>query len=240
MDKELKRILYSAYIPLIFLVILYLVKGVESYYDISFSNYGILPLHTEGLKGILFSPLLHGDWGHLLSNSLPLLVLGWGLFYFYPRIAYPVFFLSWLITGLWVWFFARENYHIGSSTLVYAFAAFHVASALIRREKRILAFMMLVFFLYGSMIWGFFPDFFPHKNISWEGHLMGSFAGIILAVFYRKEGPQRYVPDWDEDDDDDEEEDPWWLMDEAQENLHPRSPQLKYRYHYTKKKKSEK
>lgn len=234
MDKELKKIVYSAFFPFLFVFVLWIIKGIELYFELDFSDFGILPLNAEGLRGVIFSPLLHGDLKHLMSNTAPLLVLGWGLFYFYRRIAYPVFFLSWLITGVWVWAFARENFHIGASTIVYALAAFHIASALIRREKSVLAFMLLVFFLYGSMIWGFFPDFFPNRNISWEGHLMGSLAGIVLAVFYRKEGPQRYVPDWEEDEEDDDElsdEDPYWLIDDQQEE-DPRNLNVRYRYHY--------
>mgnify|MGYP000609639224 CR=1 FL=1 len=232
MDKELKNIIYSAFFPFIFIILLWIVKGVELYFELDFSEFGILPLSAKGLRGIIFSPMLHGDIKHLMSNTAPLIVLGWGLFYFYRRIAYPVFFLSWIITGIWVWAFARENYHIGASTIVYALAAFHIASALIRREKSVLAFMLLVFFLYGSMLWGFFPDFFPKRNISWEGHLMGSLAGIILAVFYRKEGPQRYVPDWDEDEDEElSDEDPFWLMDDQQDK-DPRNLNVRFRYHY--------
>ena len=234
MDKELKKIVYSAFFPFLFVFVLWIIKGIELYFELDFSDFGILPLNAKGLRGVIFSPLLHGDLKHLMSNTAPLLVLGWGLFYFYRRIAYPVFFLSWLITGIWVWAFARENFHIGASTIVYSLAAFHIASALIRREKSVLAFMLLVFFLYGSMIWGFFPDFFPNRNISWEGHLMGSLAGIVLAVFYRKEGPQRYVPDWEEDEEDDDElsdEDPYWLIDDQQEE-DPRNLNVRYRYHY--------
>lgn len=235
MDKELKRVIYSGFFPILFLLILWIIKFVEYYYEISFSELGILPLNISGLKGILFSPLLHGNWDHLMSNTVPLFVLGWGLFYFYHRVAYQIFFLSWIITGIWVWAFARENYHIGASTIVYALAAFHIASALIRREKRVLAFMMLVFFLYGSMIWGLFPDFFPRRNISWEGHLMGSLAGIILAFFFKKHGPQRYVPDWEEEEDfEEDEEDPYWMVGYNTDNEDPR--RLNVRYHYRKKK----
>jgi membrane associated rhomboid family serine protease len=175
-----------------------------------------------------------------MSNSVPLLVLGWGLFYYYRSIAFKVLIFSWLFSGFWVWVFARESYHIGASTIVYALAAFHIVSALIRRRKNLLAFMMLVFFLYGSMIWGLFPEFFPHKNISWEGHLMGSLAGIVLAVFYRREGPQREKYDWEEEEDEDENEDteeennPYWMVDE--QNIDPRKLNVRYKYHYRPRK----
>ncbi len=237
MDNDLKRIWRSLIFPVFFVVILWIVKLIELQFSLDFSDFGILPLHGKGLPGIILSPLIHGDLKHLMSNSVPLIVLGWGLFYFYRKVALQVFLLSWLFSGLWVWVFARENYHIGASTIVYALAAFHITSALIRREKHVLAFMLLVFFLYGSMIWGMFPDFFPRRNISWEGHLMGTVAGIILAVFYRKEGPQRPSYQWEEEEEQEqEEEDPYWMVPEKEHD--PRQINVRYRYHYQRKKKN--
>lgn len=238
MDKDLKRVILSAVFPMLFVVILWIIKFIELQFDQDFSHFGVLPLSASGLKGVLFSPLLHGSIKHLASNTVPLLVLGFGLFYFYRKIAFQVFIFSWLFSGLWVWVFARENYHIGASTIVYALAAFHIASALIRRERKLLAFMLLVFFLYGGMIWGMFPDFFPHRNISWEGHLMGTLAGITLAVFYRREGPQRPEPQWDEEEDEElDDDDPFWMVDDQEED--PRALNIRYRYHYRKKKKDQ-
>jgi hypothetical protein len=80
--------------------------------------------------------------------------------------------------------------HIGSSGVVYALAAYHLTGALVRRRYDLAAFALIVVFFYGSMIWGFFPDFFPERNISWESHLMGAVTGIILALLFRHEGPE--------------------------------------------------
>lgn len=83
-----------------------------------------------------------------------------------------------------------------------------MTSGILKREPRILAFSLLVVFLYGSLIWGIFPDFLPEKNISWESHLLGLLAGIILAFFFRKLGPQRKEYQWDDEpevDEDDQE-----------------------------------
>lgn len=232
-QAELKKVLGSVVWPVLFVMLLWIIKGFELLLDESLYHYGIYPLDIKGLRGVLFSPLLHGDAQHLFSNSIPLVVLGFGLFYFYGRLGWTVFIFSWVLSGIWLWVFARESYHIGASTIVYALAAFHVLSGLLRREKHLLAFTLLVFFLYGGMIWGIFPDFFPHRNISWEGHLTGSMAGIILAIYYRRQGPQREKPQWedDEDDDDDDDDDqfPYWKTGMDQD---PRKIKRRVRYYY--------
>ena len=62
---------------------------------------------------------------------------------------------------------------------------------------------MLVAFLYGGLIWGIFPQLFPNQPISWESHLMGLLAGLVLAIYFRKQGPQRKSWDWGEEEDED-------------------------------------
>ena len=109
--------------------------------------------------------------------------------------------LLYVRSGLWVWIFARDTgIHIGASGVVYALATFHFMGGLLRREPRMMAFSLLVVFLYGGLVWGVIPDFYPGKNISWESHLLGGLAGIVLAFAYRGEGPQRKVYHWDESD----------------------------------------
>ena len=203
MTPEKARLIKSAVYPAIFIGIFWAIKICESLLGISFAQFGILPLQAEGLYGIICSPFLHADFAHLAANSVPFFVLASALFYFYREIAFRVLTLSWILTGFWVWCFARGgSYHIGASGVVYALATFHFISGLIRREPKLMAFTLLVVFLYGSMVWGVFPDFFPTKNISWESHLMGFVAGLTLAVYYRRTGPQRPVYVWDDDETD--------------------------------------
>ncbi len=195
-------------LPGLLVLLLWLIKITEVAFHTSFADFGLEPQTLKGLRGILFSPLLHADWAHLSSNSIPLFLLSSGLFYYYGKKAGTIFMLCWLVTGLWVWIFAADTgIHIGASGLVYALATFHFTSGILRREPRMMAFSMLVVFLYGSLVWGISPDFFPGKNISWQSHLMGGLAGILIAFGFRKDGPQRKTYVWEDEDEEEELED---------------------------------
>ena len=176
---------------------MWLVKIVEILFEIDFSDLGIYPRSLKGLPGIIVSPLIHNDFTHLLNNSLPLLLLSIALFYFYSEIAIKISSITYILTGLLVWLWGREAWHIGASGLVYGLASFLFFSGLIRRYFRLIALSLLVVFLYGEMVWGLFPGIY--KNISWESHMLGFFSGILLAVWYRKEGPQKPVYEWMEE-----------------------------------------
>jgi membrane associated rhomboid family serine protease len=217
MEKEEKKILNSLFVPLTFLVLMWLVKVAEWTFGIRLSFLGIHPLHADGLPGIVLSPFIHGDWKHLAANSIPILVLGSALYFFYRPIATKVLSLIILLTGLWVWLGARESYHIGASGVIYGLSSFLLISGFIRRETGLMALSLIVVFLYGSMIWGIFPELFPEKNISWEGHLSGLIAGIVLAIFYRREGPQRRRYSWELEEDHDEQTTVYEQVDETEQ-----------------------
>ena len=157
MNREKIKIKHSILFPGLFLLFIWLVKLSEFILKISFSDFGIYPQKLKGLIGIVASPLIHGSFEHLISNSVPLFLLSVGLFYFYRNVAWKVFFLIYFMTGLWVWVGAREAYHIGASGLVYGLASFLFTSGLLLRNPRMTALSMLVAFLYGGMIWGIFP-----------------------------------------------------------------------------------
>lgn len=212
MKEEKKRFLYSLVFPVLFLIVIWMVKISEILLDIDFAFLGIYPLKAKGLIGIITAPLIHSDIEHLIANSIPILILGTGLFYFYNKIAYKVFFLSYFIANIWIWFGARQAYHIGASGLVYSFAAFLFFSGIIRKNVKLVAISLLVVFLYGSMIWGVLP-IQPH--ISWESHLLGAIAGMMLAIYYKDRGPGRKVYNWELEDEEDNEDKYWEINTES-------------------------
>jgi membrane associated rhomboid family serine protease len=196
--KELRSaVVRSAILPLLFLAVCWIVFALEIYFHESFSEYGLQPRSWKGLRGVVFMPFLHGDVQHLLNNSFAFLMLGTMLFFFYREIALTVFVWVFFISGIWTWSLARGGVHIGASAIIYALFSFLALSGLIRRNKNLLALTFLVIVSHQGMVWGVLPT---QPNISWEGHLAGLLAGIVLAIYFRKEGPQREIFPVDDDD----------------------------------------
>jgi len=188
----------SLYWPAAFVLLLWIIEVAEKTLEVSWGHLlGVLPRTWEGLNGILTFPLVHGDWGHLASNSLPLLVMGTAIFYFYRPVALRVIGIIYILHGVLVFTGARQVFHIGASGLVYGFAIFLLVSGILRKERSLMALSMLVIFLYGGMLWGVLPI---REGVSWEGHLFGALAGLFCAFFYKHEGPQRQKYEWEEAD----------------------------------------
>ena len=189
MKNYLQKKLYAiSILPLCFVAILWCIFLIGYYNNISQVKYGVLPRETNGLLGIITSIFIHGDLEHIASNSLPIIVLGMLLFFFYKKIAKQTFLWIWLISSTWLWIGGRNNenypvYHIGASTLIYGLATFLFFSGVFRKHLRLMVVSALVVFLYGSIMWGIFPF---KSEISWEGHLFGALAGLLVAFNYRK------------------------------------------------------
>jgi membrane associated rhomboid family serine protease len=195
MDDK-KRFLASAFPPLLFVILLWIIKISETIFYLDYTKYGILPGSFLGLRGVVVGPLIHANMSHLLSNSLPLVILGSGVIYFYRTSSYKVITLIYLGSGFLVWIFARKAYHIGASGLIYGLVAFLFFSGVIRRDTRAVALSLLVTFIYGSLVWGLLP---LESGVSWESHIFGSFVGIFCAfVFKSFDPPAKY--EWEYDD----------------------------------------
>lgn len=201
---ERKKILYSAVFPLFLLLLMFLAHSVQALEETHWFFLGVKPLSVEGLPGILLSPFIHADWGHLGANAGPFLVLTSVLFYVYRDIALKVFIWIYVLAGIWLWFGARDAWHVGASGLVYGIATFLFVSGIIRNYVPLIALSMMVVFLYGSLFWGIFPVEWL-VEYSWEAHMWGAIAGLVTAVVFRKEGPQKPPPPEEEWDDEQEE-----------------------------------
>ncbi len=190
--------------PLLFVLIIWIVFWFEVRFGFDFSHFGVYPRAIIGLRGILFSPLIHSDITHLWHNTLPLLILSTALFYFYQNNAWRVLLFGIFFTGLLTWLLGRPANHIGASGVVYMLFGFLFLKGIVAKHFRLIALSFVVVFIYGSLVWYILP---VDPKISWEGHLSGLITGVLLAFLIKKGvvKPKRYIweaPDYDPEEDD--------------------------------------
>lgn len=183
---------------LLLVSILWLILIVDGVLGLRLARFGLRPRDLEGLAGLVTAPLIHGSFEHLFSNTLPLLVSLTTILYLYPRAAMRVIPIIWVGSGLMGWFIGRPSLHFGASGFVYGLLAYVFISGMLRMDMRSVAVSVMVWFLYGSMIWGVLP---VRPNMSWELHLSGAILGVALAIVFRRwdvTPVKRYA--WEDDD----------------------------------------
>ncbi len=172
---------------------LWIVHLVDVVLPIDFNSFGLVPRTLYGLIGIPLMPFLHGSWGHLLGNTIPLCILLFILLS--SRRDYLEVILSIvLFGGLLLWCFGRNADHVGASGLVYGLVAFLIASGFVERKPVAIFIAMLVGFLYGTTLWsGVLPT--AGRSVSWEGHLFGAIAGVgTVFAMAKKTEPMETLP----------------------------------------------
>lgn len=158
---------------------LYAIEIVDGATDGALQSQGIVPREPAGLDGVLWAPVLHGDWSHLIANTLPFLVLGFlamagGIGQFVMVTA-----TIWLLGGLGVWLTAAPGTnHIGVSGLVFGWLAFLLARGFFARSARQIALAVVLFAVWGGLLLGVLPG---QPDISWQSHLFGALAGLLAA-----------------------------------------------------------
>ncbi len=151
----------------------------------SLDRYGIQPLETAGLLGILFAPFLHGGFAHLMANTIPFITLGWLTMLQRERDFYIVSLISALVGGIGVWLFGAPNsVHIGASILIYGYLGFLLLRGYFQKNFPSIALSIFVAIVYGGLIWGVFPS---QMGVSWQGHLFGFIGGAIAAKMIAQE-----------------------------------------------------
>lgn len=221
---ERKRVYISFFVPLLFVTVLSAVQMLQWGTGRLFFTLGINPRDVKGLIGIVTAPFIHDGFGHLFSNSIPLIVLGASMIYFYRNLSFRVFIWIWILDGMGVWLLGRPVYHIGASGLVYGMAGFVFTSGVIRKNRNLLALALAVVVMYGGLIWGIYP---LENGISWEAHLFGLLAGIFCAVYYKPYGPPNdVVPEWMENEN---------YFEEQEKPSEENNTSIKVVYHYQDK-----
>jgi membrane associated rhomboid family serine protease len=168
-----------------FVVIIWLVELVDAIiFDGSLDSYGVKPRSVDGLRGILFMPFLHRGFGHLLANTIPIIILGWLVMVRGTADIFIVAAITMLVAGLGIWLFGATNsVHVGASGLVFGFFGFLMARAFFERSPAAIAVAIVVFIFYGGIIWGVLPG---QDGISWLGHLFGFIGGVVAAYLFSR------------------------------------------------------
>lgn len=203
MDKVAKDFISALRKPLIFLLVIWAIHIFRMFISPVKYRMGVFPREIDGLIGIITSPLAHSDFGHLISNSLPMLVLMTILFLFYKRIAWPSFISIYILTGVAVWLLARPVYHIGASGVVYGLVSFIFWLGIFRRNIKSIILSLVIVILYSGYFYGVLPN---QEGISWESHLFGGVVGIIVAFIFRSmiERDEVVTDPWANESDDEE------------------------------------
>lgn len=171
--------LYAAKVIAAFVALLYVIELVDTITGSSLETYGVEPLELDGLDGILFAPLLHGTWGHLLSNTVPLLLFGFLILLAGLARWVAVTAFVWVIGGLGIWFTGGENtLHIGASVLAFGWLVYLLVRGFFSRTAWQIALGVILLFLYGGILWGVLPG---QPGVSWQGHLFGAVGGVVAA-----------------------------------------------------------
>lgn len=180
---------------LTFVALLYLVELIDQLSGSRLDVNGIRPLKTDGLWGVIFAPLLHANWHHLMANTIPLLVLGFlmtlaGLSRFVWATA-----IIWILGGLGTWLIGNVGSscgptdHIGASGLIFGWLAFLLVFGLFVRKGWDIVIGLVVLFVYGGILLGAMPVLGQCGGVSWQGHLSGAVAGVVAV--YLLSAPER-------------------------------------------------
>lgn len=183
MNKEILAFITKIRLPIFLVVIIWVIEALDYYFKMDFKSFGIYPREWSGLIGILTSPFVHSNWGHLLSNTSPLLVLTSIMVIFYRKVAVHAFTTITIGTGLLVWLFARESFHIGASGVVYGLAAFVMGTGIFKKNLKSIILSLIALTLYSGMFTNMFPNAEP--TISWESHLFGGMVGFVTSFLFK-------------------------------------------------------
>ena len=165
------------------LAAMWVVEIINGFIGHRLSLWGILPRTTPGLIGIPLSPFLHGSFNHVLSNTIPFLVLGGlvGLRGGQKLVGISLFII--VAGGAGVWLLGRPAVHVGASGLVFGYFGYLVANGWFDRRPLSILAAIAVIVVYGSLVFGVIPT---TGFVSWEAHLFGLLAGVLAARLTRR------------------------------------------------------
>jgi membrane associated rhomboid family serine protease len=173
------RPLVAAQVILAFVALLYVVELVDTLDRNRLDGYGIRPREVDGLDGIVFAPLLHHGWGHLVANTVPLLVFGFLILLAGVARWAAVTAVVWLVGGVGTWLTGQpHSLHLGASVLAFGWLVYLLLRGIFARDASQIALGAILLFVYGGILYGVLPG---QPGISWQGHLFGALGGALAA-----------------------------------------------------------
>ncbi len=172
-----------------FVALLYVIELIDVLLGNRLDAAGVMPREAEGIDGIAFAPLLHGGWGHLAANTVPLLIFGFLILLAGVMRWLAVTAVVWVIGGVGVWLIGPPNtVHIGASILAFGWLTFLLLRGLFSRSAQQIAIAVILLFMYGGLLWGVLPG---QPGVSWQGHLFGAVGGGLAAWWFGGQDRER-------------------------------------------------
>jgi membrane associated rhomboid family serine protease len=170
----------QAYPILVLLLVMWLVRIVDAVIPADLNQFGLVPRSLHGLAGIGLMPFLHGSFGHLIANTIPLVIL-LGLTVASRRRPWWIIGSIIFCSGALLWLFGRSAYHIGASGLVFGLIAYLITAGVREKQLASISVALLVGAVFGAtLLSGIVPRI--GSAISWDGHLLGAASGLLVGI----------------------------------------------------------
>lgn len=167
--------------------LMWIVEVIDAIANHRLDQYGIVPRQISGLDGILFSPFLHSGFGHLISNTIPFLILGFVIALSGAVRVLQVTVIVGLVAGLGVWLIAPSNtLTVGASGIVMGYATYLISRGVFSRRAFELLVGVVIAVVWGGMV---LSSLLPTDGVSWQAHLFGGIGGVLAAWMLTADRP---------------------------------------------------
>jgi membrane associated rhomboid family serine protease len=156
-------------------------------------RFGVKPREVDGLWGVVTMPFLHASFGHMLSNTIPLVLIGWVVLLSGLRVWATVTAIVVVGGGALTWIFGPDHSVIvGASGVVFGWLGYLLARAYFSRRIRWIVVAVLVLVFFGTLLFGLFPTL--NSDVSWQAHVCGFAAGIGAGALLHPRGGATRLP----------------------------------------------
>lgn len=166
--------------PLLLLLLMWLIFIFDLILPINITELGIRPRHLLAIPGVMAAPFLHGNFGHIMANTIPFFILASLLRLQGQKVFWLVTLFIGIISGLVVWCFSTADLVVGASAVVFGYWGYLLGYALFKRSLLSILVALVVLFFYGGMYLSFFEF---RVGVSWLGHFSGAVAGVVAARY---------------------------------------------------------